>query len=117
MQEELAAKKKANESADSETESALDIGDAIPHLAELGLEKQGGWLFSGKHFGLSGGQCTTVLISISVSYFRQILVSVVTEKPITPLQKVQQVLLWLPATISAPYELPGSGLSKNIKKI
>ena len=33
----------------------------------------------------------------------------------TPLLKVQQVLLWLPATIPAPYELPGSGLSENIK--
>ena len=42
MQEELAAKKKANEggAADNETEAALDIGDAIPHFAELGLEKQ-----------------------------------------------------------------------------
>ena len=34
---------------------------------------------------------------------------------LTPLQKVQQVLLGLPATISAPYELPGSGLSENMK--
>ena len=33
----------------------------------------------------------------------------------TPLQKVQQVLLWFPATIPAPHELPGSGLSENIK--
>ena len=33
----------------------------------------------------------------------------------TPLQKVQQVLLWFPATIPALYELPGSGLSENIK--
>ena len=33
----------------------------------------------------------------------------------TPLQRVQQVLLWFPATIPAPYELPGSGLSENIK--
>ena len=38
LQEELAAKKKAKE--DNETEAALDIGDAIPHFAELGLEKQ-----------------------------------------------------------------------------
>ena len=34
---------------------------------------------------------------------------------ITPLQKVQQVLLWLPVTIPVPYELPGSGLSENMK--
>ena len=34
---------------------------------------------------------------------------------VTPLQKVQQVLLWFPATIPAPYEPPGSGLSENIK--
>ena len=34
---------------------------------------------------------------------------------ITPLQKVQQVLLWFPATIPAPYELPESGLSENVK--
>ena len=42
MQEELAAKKKANEggAGENETEAALDIGDAIPHFAELGLEKQ-----------------------------------------------------------------------------
>ena len=44
LQEELAAKKKANEggAGENETEAALDIGDAIPHFAELGLEKQGG---------------------------------------------------------------------------
>ena len=44
LQEELAAKRKANEGADGggEMEAALDVGDAIPHFsnAELGLEKQ-----------------------------------------------------------------------------
>ena len=44
LQEELAAKRKANEGSDGggETEAALDVGDAIPHFsnAELGLERQ-----------------------------------------------------------------------------
>ena len=33
----------------------------------------------------------------------------------TPLQKVQQVFLWIPATILAPYEPPWSRLSENMK--
>ena len=33
----------------------------------------------------------------------------------TPLQKVQQVLLWFPATIPPPYEPPWNRLSENMK--
>ena len=39
LQEEIAAKKKANQLEDG-TENALDIGDTIPHITELDLEKQ-----------------------------------------------------------------------------
>ena len=39
LQEAIAAKKKANELED-ETENTLDIGDTIPHITELDLEKQ-----------------------------------------------------------------------------
>ena len=38
LEEKLAAKKKADP---DEEESALDVGDVIPHLTELSLEKQG----------------------------------------------------------------------------